>query len=367
MLQLRPSASKLWMHCSGYAAMIQDMPNVSGQAAQEGTAAHNMAEIVLSGAVTTCHELIDRQCSSTGLMFTEEMADSAQVYVDYMQQSFSANVSEMKVVVNDFVKGTADGANYSYASDSTTLDIVDFKHGWGIVEAQQNWQLLCYALGTIRTLNRRCSRINMTIVQPRPWHPSGRIRTWSLSIEEAQQYFNMIDQKSLEAQMQGAPLTAGDHCKYCPAINSCPAVRNAALNIVEMSTAQYRIDIPNDELMPELDMLKIAEKVIKERVKSVENLAVEKAGKGEIPGYTVQPSNGRTVWQNNKAALGVGRSMGVDLVKDLVTPLQAVKAGIPKNIVDQLSVTQSGSMKLVKSNAVEKAAQLFGDKTNATN
>lgn len=358
----RPSAAKYWVKCTGWAAQTAGLPDVSGLPALEGTAAHSLAETVLKGEVGNCSELIDRQDAKTGLMFTEEMADAAQFYCDYMTGMFKNNIAEINIKVNDFVQGTADTANYSYQSIGGTLHVVDFKYGWGIVEPDFNFQLLCYASGIARQLNRRVEFITLHIVQPRPWHHIGKVRTWTIPIQQAEEYFALIDQKSFEANMPNAPLTAGEHCKNCTAFLKCEAVRRLGLNAIDITMHQQQnIDIPLENLGQELELMERTEAIIQQRRKALESEVLEQTKVGKMPGYSIITGQARDKWTDKAAAIGAGQSLNIDMVSTLITPSAARKAGLPDVVVDGLSEKGVGGLKAIKTDINAKASKIFGD------
>ena len=68
-------------------------------------------------------------------------------------------------------------------------------------------------------------------------------------------------------------------------------------------------------------------------------------------GWVVQTTRGRRVWDASEEAVkGLGMMLGVEVTKPpkLVTPAQAIKAGIPEAMVMPLTKQQAGSEKLVQ-------------------
>ena len=79
----RASAASRWVPCPEAAWLEQQYPDITSDEAREGTASHNMSELVLTGQFTI-EELVDRPASN-GTIMTGEMVDHVQMYVDHVQ------------------------------------------------------------------------------------------------------------------------------------------------------------------------------------------------------------------------------------------------------------------------------------------
>ena len=106
----------------------------------------------------------------------------------------------------------------AYDKKNGVLHVVDYKHGEGLViEVKNNLQLEYYALGALTTLKYPCRYVQMTIVQPRAYHPDGSIRHWRIPSLHFLDVEQSIISEAEETRNPKAILHAGSHCLFCPA------------------------------------------------------------------------------------------------------------------------------------------------------
>ncbi len=125
---------------------------------------------------------------------------------------------------------------------------------------------------------------------------------------------------------------------------------------VELST------IPQEEKIHHLREKSISEEILetkeaintlKMRLEDLENQAIQSIRDGkEVPGFKVVPQFTRIKWTlKDNDVIKLGQAHNIVLAKpaklELITPLQAIKAGIPKDIVKQYSSSELKSYKLV--------------------
>ena len=250
--RLAPSAAERWWMCPGSVAASKGLPSESSVYADEGTAAHMIAQRLLATDSDTdrylgwCVSLDEdtftaRQRGERSFLVDEEMADGVQQYLDFVRNLKNTKHAEWAVEqfadlswigVPGLDGGTADFVRYH--TISRVLDVVDFKYGRGIfVEPQENKQLLCYALGAVRRYsNRGLKKVRLTVVQPRCPAPNGEtIRTWEADVLDLFDFEDDIRQRALATLEPNAPLNPGEWCKFCPAGATCEARRNYALEV----------------------------------------------------------------------------------------------------------------------------------------
>jgi hypothetical protein len=143
-----------------------------------------------------------------------------------------------------------------YLPRKKTLVIRDYKHGKGVaVEVVGNKQGLTYTEGLARRYhNRGLEFVDIGIVQPRCPHPQGSVRTWvidaidmidfrheitnaaagTIEAEKAWGAFHADDDRTAWFEEY---LTPGDHCKFCKAAATCPALQKLSLQTAEMEFA----------------------------------------------------------------------------------------------------------------------------------
>jgi len=222
---LGASSAERWMHCPGSNVLLKSLnlpPSDEADYLVAGIAAH---EVAAKGV----HDCIDGW-EMIGTKFykdtecTPAMADAVQTYLNFirpLQNEFGTWWCEFRIsnteVHKDFY-GTVDFA----AINEGIIDIVDYKHGEGIVvEPYRNPQLMYYAYGFLQ-FRPDARRVRLTIVQPRAYHEEGPVRTWELSAEELAEW----GEKTLVPAMRAAEIDetfdAGPWCRFCPAKLVCP-------------------------------------------------------------------------------------------------------------------------------------------------
>ena len=84
--KLGPSSSSIWLNCPGSVAAQRDFPNTSNAAADEGTAAHELAEKTLKSEEKNCHDFIG-ELMYVGFDDTEYFVDEDMACLLYTSPS----------------------------------------------------------------------------------------------------------------------------------------------------------------------------------------------------------------------------------------------------------------------------------------
>ena len=255
-----PSAAKQWLACPGSWWVNQQTPQEeSGEAAKEGTRAHELAELSLKKGVkpTTLigHTLT---CSIDGekdtFEVTEEMARNVEVYTEHVR--LLATLSDYQwieervtvpIPAERDLWGTADAVVFSRGFH---LDVLDLKYGLNPVEAEDNPQIAAYILGALDLEPCRAhppETVTGWIVQPRvskeplEWriddvpafvdHWTGVFRG---AIRACVQAAKRISTDGMKAC--GDAFEAGAHCRYCSAQLACDAFADLA---IEQAAADF--------------------------------------------------------------------------------------------------------------------------------
>jgi hypothetical protein len=336
------SAASRNFRCPGALALTMHLPDTTSEAADWGTCAHQIAERCLRDGGDA-----DRFIGATekgkkhSFEVDEEMADTAQMYVDYVraQANFSGDKDapatlwvEQRFSLAELnppfdAGGTGDAVIYLPAE--RRLEIVDLKGGRGVVvevetideatgKRKINPQLATYALGAmLANKGLDVEQVTVTIVQPRAAHPTGRIRRATIHVVDLMEWAadmmaamhrsrEAMDRKAdmPESAWAATYLSPGDHCRdtFCKAAGTCPALRQAALDAVGVHFSPVddtpRIANSPDSGSPEeraarLDMLDMIEGWIKE-VRAHEHRMAEMGQ--PAPGYGLVEKTGREKW-----------------------------------------------------------------------
>lgn len=237
---LSPSSAARWIACTPSARFTEGYPDETSAAAEEGTRAHEIAELVLrhwlEGSYSVESEtIIADMARAIGLETcddaTLEMLECAIGYADYIKanvvetlESASRQIAietrlDLGLLVPDAF-GTAD----CYAHDERRLHVVDYKYGKGVeVSAIENPQMMIYALGCLDDVFVRTGRETIEEVVLHIYQPRARNRsTYHVSVEALQLWANEVLAPRADMAHRGeGTFTAGEHCRFCRAKTDC--------------------------------------------------------------------------------------------------------------------------------------------------
>lgn len=227
------SGAHRWMNCPPSAQLEQQFPNETSSYAEEGTAAHDLAEHKLKKALKM------RSKKPTSPYHSDEMDEMTDLYVEYcleLIERSKENCSDLQILIEqklDFSDYVPEGFGTGdlVVVGNGTLHVVDLKYGRGvIVSAEKNPQMMLYALGALSLFDMLydIEKVSMAIVQPRV----DNFSTWEITVEELLKWAeDELKPKALLASTGGGEFCAGDHCRFCRAKNQCRAraVKNLEL------------------------------------------------------------------------------------------------------------------------------------------
>lgn len=313
------SSCKRWWNCPGSVKLSEGMPNYSSAFAEEGTQAHALAE-----------KMLDNGGKLDGAFdpHNDEMVSYIDLYVQYVLALKGELSIEHRFHLKDIhpdLFGTGDAV--VWIEETKTLHIVDLKYGAGVaVEVRDNPQLLYYALGALLETKRPARRVVMTIAQPRCPHPDGPIRSWEIDaldlvdwsadlldaverVETASLHFAGPGEGGLDPdQWEQRYLTAGDHCRWCPAAAVCPKLKAKAQ---ETAKLEFRQDLSYDPKTL-AESLELAD-VVEGWVKSVREFAYQEANHGRTaPGWKLVDKRATRKWIDDGDAIIHLRKYGLD-------------------------------------------------------
>lgn len=357
MMLPRASNAGRWVNCAASPRMEQAHPDDPSEDAKEGTAAHWLAQQVLGGYVSCVEELTDRT-TPNGVIISGEMVEHTQAYIDTVRAVTTTPVIERTMPIMDGVEpGTPDAL---YVGADGHAHIWDLKYGYGIVEAPGNWQLACYMVGLF-TKHPNLVSVTGVIVQPRPFHPDGRVRSWTVSNAEVVLLRHQLAMAAQATQSPAAQTVSGQHCNYCRALHVCEAARRAAMNGVDVALQSQAVDMPPDGLAGELRTLRRAVNAIKLRLDSIEAHATAEIDLGVIiPGFELDRSFGRRRWVNDEVVTVLEAITGQELTQRTpMSPAATERAGVDTTLVAQFTTTPETGRKLVERDNGAKARAVF--------
>lgn len=235
------SSAHRWLNCPGSILLEKDFPDTISEAAAEGTLAHELAEMKLKNYFYPA-ELSKRKLTfaikklKEQALWDDEMLEHTDTYVYYIKDLALKLPAQPRMDAErrwDYGKymppgyekegfGTAD-CTMVYGD---TLYVIDFKYGKspnGKVDAEENPQMMLYALGAYETYKMLYSieKIHLAIVQPRL--PDG-ISEWTCSLEKLMEFAAHMSACAAQAVSGDARYSPGEKtCRFCRAKAQCRA------------------------------------------------------------------------------------------------------------------------------------------------
>lgn len=231
---VRPSALGRVLRCPGSRRLVKMAPpKTSSRYADEGTAAHFIAEKCFTEGLSPI-EFYGQKVVVEGHTYpaNNETLQAVSKFVSHVRDDQRVTEQdalwffEKKLWIEELNNGgTVDCAAVSYGQPR--IKVHDYKHGSGVyVSEVWNDQFLAYALSLLNTYFRGSNSLDeimveMTVHQPR-FPDTKPSRTFTIS---GYQLVEWRDTKLLpglaETRKKGAPLKGGAHCQFCPGKNIC--------------------------------------------------------------------------------------------------------------------------------------------------
>jgi hypothetical protein len=321
---LAPSSAQRWLSCTKSARLEEQFPDKAGEAADEGTLAHSLGELILRSKLKRIaryqfnKDLTEIQKNP---LYTEAMWEYCESYSAFVLERFAEAIShtkdamiflEQKLDLTEYIQegfGTGDAIIIA----DGIMDIIDLKYGKGVqVTALNNKQMMLYSLGALRDFDfvYDISKVRMTIYQPRIDNYS----SWELSVSDlltwAQEELKPLAALAFEGKGDYVP---GPHCRFCRAKAVCKA--NADYNL---GLAAY--DFKTPELLCDEEISDILDRAdsFKNWLTAVEDHALNEAinnGKS-WPGYKLVEGRSNRKYSDEQAV--ATKLLEVGFAEDLI-------------------------------------------------
>lgn len=313
---LSASASSRWLNCTPSVRLEEQFPDVTSEYAEEGTLAHEIAELKLRKYYI---EPISQRTFNTRLnkmkkhdLYQDEMLKHTDSYMEYLQGITLAMTSPPYVAVEKRIDYSAYapegfGTVDCLVISGDTLYVNDFKYGKGVaVSAYRNTQMMLYALGAYLEYSflYPIRKIHMSIVQPR----LNSISEFEMTVEELLQWGEFIKPIAQKAFAGEGEFVPGEHCKFCKAKAQCRARAEQYTALEDFKQMKPPL-ISNEEVG---EILEKAEH-IESWVKALKDYALAESLKGsEISGWKAVEGRGSRSFVNIDAAFEHLKSNGID-------------------------------------------------------
>jgi len=255
--KLSPSGAHRWMRCPGSVVLEAQYPDESSSYAREGTAAHELAALVLEDDEATAQAYVGKRIAyndhgeDVQWPITQDMADYVDDYVKLVRERAEGAtlLVERKLPIDHITgekgaTGTSDVVIIDHAN--AEIVVIDLKYGMGVrVSAEENEQTQLYALGALEEYSvlGDFAHVSMLIHQPRLNHVS----EWTITVEQLLTFAKSASfaagQCDLARSLDGEDAIAGflspgeKQCRFCKAKATCPALRAEITEVVGGSSA----------------------------------------------------------------------------------------------------------------------------------
>mgnify|MGYP001028972726 CR=1 FL=1 len=233
---LSASGAARWLACTPSARLEEYFPESQSDYADEGTAAHELAELTTSywlGRISESDFEARRNELSHGKYYNTEMQEHANDYASFVCKKLKETAEscadafvelETRVDFSKYVKGGFGTCDCCIIADDV-LEIVDLKYGKGHrVDAFENPQMRLYALGAIAHYGilYDIKSVRMTIFQPRLEDGiSSDVITVKDLLDWAKNYVKPRAALAYKGEGEFAP--SEETCKFCRAKAQCKA------------------------------------------------------------------------------------------------------------------------------------------------
>lgn len=378
---LGASSASRWLACPGSVRLSAGMPKTSSAYALEGTAAHDLGEMMLrsggmaAGAIGTFAKV-----EGTLIEITEEMAEAVQIYLDTVRVDFKAAGAGAELKIEhkfklDWLHPGLWGTNDAMVGQPFgLLQCYDYKHGMGVsVEVEDNSQAMYYSLGG--SYGEDYSEVELVIIQPRSGHKDGAVRRQRMSLESLQRWGQEVLLPGAKAtEAAGAPLKVGDHCRFCQALAVCSEQKQIATEVAKGVFADVSVAPPAPETITQDELRKILG--VSDQIEAWLNACKVYArtmlengqATPETLGYKLVAGRASRKWTNEEEATAWLESILGDeaYIIKLVSVAQAEKVlkGPGKKALEEMTtVTRGAQMAPVsdKRDAIPPALMAFGE------
>ena len=256
---LSASSSHRWMNCTPSARLEREFADRETEAAAEGTAAHALCEHKLRRALKM------RSRKPVSKYDCDEMDAYTDGYVEFVLEQLAQaklECADPLVLIEqrlDFSCWVPEGfgtGDCLIVADKL-LHIIDFKYGQGVlVEAEENPQMMLYALGALRLFDSLydITEVSMSIYQPR----RDNVSTWAISVDELNAWAeNVLKPKAELAHKGKGDYLPGPWCQFCKAAVKCRARAEEKLQLARFEFAPPPLlsDEEIEDILTKLDDL----------------------------------------------------------------------------------------------------------------
>lgn len=333
--RLNASSAHRWLACPPSANFKSGKSSIFAAA---GTYAHDIGAKCLQDTSLNPSDFFLKKSKVDGfdLECDLEMVDAVNLYVDSCNDDLQKGDQcwvEMPLLdalakIDPDMGGTADYVRYRESTQH--LLVVDFKFGSGVyVEADDNAQLKIYALGAMLACGKAVKNVTVRVVQPR-FEGAQPVRDWHFKAHDILDFVADVQDAAAKSRDKATPLTAGDHCGFCPHAKDCPELERRTHSLL---SDEFGLVAAAATPLAQYDPVKLARALadiplVKERIKALEAFAYQEATLGkEIPGWKLVDKRANRKWKSEGDVLEWAQAHAIDpyAPREVISPAQMEK------------------------------------------
>lgn len=354
-----PSASKMWLTCSGSLVPNVLAPDSISVDTAYGTVAHEMSELWLKTGIKPRHmrgtlQIVEDDETFFIIPVDNEMLDYVQQSVDLCLSLPGEHIVEQRVYFDDLTPIPQQGGTLDHAAIAgDTAWVTDHKYGAGVkVYAERNPQAMLYSYALIKSLPD-IRRVIIRINQPRLHH----FDEWETTRDEIMQFAGYVRERAKLAWAVDAPRTPDpEACRFCAIQRTCPAYAQMMFDMTAAQTGQafdvadmqaFKDDLDSGLFAPatvdplaldtaQLASLKPFKPMVLKFWNTIDHELMKRAKHGEeVPGYKIVEGRSFRDYVNRDQAIEHLVDCGIPreevLIQSVISPAEAekklVKAG----------------------------------------
>lgn len=317
---LSASSAHRWLACTPSARLEEGFPDNVSEAAEEGTLAHELAELKLRNYFHTTDYgkrkmNADIKKLQKNPLWKAEMMEYTEQYLNYIQE---VALSE-KTPYTAKIEAQVDYSAWAHDGFGTAdcilirgeiVHIFDFKYGKGVsVSAEENPQMMLYALGALDmySLLYRMEHFHLHIIQPR----IDNISDWECAKARLLEFGEYVRARAELAWAGSGEFCPGEkQCRFCRARAVCHA---RAEKNVQLAFSPGKGKIPPLISNEDAGWYLSQGEDVKKWLEDLKEWALAEclAGK-EVPGWKAVEGRGSREWTDMDAAFGKLVNSGVN-------------------------------------------------------
>jgi hypothetical protein len=291
-----------------------------------------------------------------------DMLTEAKAYAEYVKALMSEPDAEMFVeskvdIIPEYdISGHVDAC----VIDGGTLHVIDLKTGAGAVSAENNSQMMMYALGLYyeHEMFYDIDNIHLHIVQDNA--KISNSNSWECSVDELKDFGDWITERARLALQEDSECTPSEKaCQWCTHASKCVALNNEVVDMFA-ELEERGDDVPVDELPLDTITAMLANRGLFDRaMKAYEERIADELKQGkQVEGYKLVKGRKNKRWVDETEAFNKLKSwLPLDEVapRKICSPSQAQKllgksiSTRKKNTFEELYETPEGELQLAPS------------------